>query len=298
MRLFALLVFAILAFTAEAQRIDQEAMKQHAISFKLCMFNDAPVMWKCLKEYRTEATKTLRNDRYAEFFIDKGAQFLERQSYAYYDCLRFAGVTAPPILKEQHETCWASASIAVYKEDAARAEREQEEKRQTEQREKISNLIYAAVLLVVSMVVLVAIWKAVIARLEKKKNSEAEQWRFILLMVTSALLLFAVADLPYGYYTFLRIVACGAFAFSAFTYADSNKIITTVFAIGAIIFNPLIPIHMDKDEWIVIDLAAAAFSASVALCTKFRMRKVSNADKSSVKGFLFRLRTWLSGFRF
>jgi hypothetical protein len=281
MRLFVLLAFTIMAFPAEAQRVNQEAMTRHAISFKMCMFNDAPVMVKCLEEYRAEAAKTLRNDSFAESNINAHVRFLERQSYAYYGCLKSTGVVSPPITREQHELCWGRALNMVKAEDAARSEREREEKRQAEQREIIANLVAAVVVFVVLITILAALWKVVITRLVKKKNSDIEQWRFMFLIMASALLLFAVADLPYGYYTFLRIAVFGAFIFSAITYIDSNKFLTIVFALGAILFNPLIPVHMDKEEWIVIDISAAVFSASVALYTKFGLNDVKSTDDKS-----------------
>ena len=80
----------------------------------------------------------------------------------------------------------------------------------------------------------------------------------ILLIVAIALLL-ALAPLPIGYYTFLRILVTIS---SIFIIAKELKIGFTIwsifFGITAIIFNPIIPIYLyQKSLWIPIDIVAA-----------------------------------------
>jgi hypothetical protein len=83
--------------------------------------------------------------------------------------------------------------------------------------------------------------------------------------VVAALLFIAVAPLPYGFYTLLRIAVCLAAAFSA--YADFTGARTgwaIAWAVVAILFNPLIPVHLSKDIWMVLDIAAGALFAFAA----------------------------------
>ncbi len=80
----------------------------------------------------------------------------------------------------------------------------------------------------------------------------------ILLVVAIALLL-ALAPLPIGYYTFLRILVTIS---SIFIIAKELKIGLTIwsilFGISAIIFNPIIPIYLyQKSLWMPIDIVAA-----------------------------------------
>lgn len=72
------------------------------------------------------------------------------------------------------------------------------------------------------------------------------------------LLLWALADHPYGYYTILRIAVCGVAAYGAY-FSKEQKKKEWVWIMGAIavVFNPIIPIHADKASWGVIDVASA-----------------------------------------
>lgn len=72
-----------------------------------------------------------------------------------------------------------------------------------------------------------------------------------------ALLLFiAIADLPIGFYTFLRIAittCCILVIFNDYRKGFSFWIL--LFGLIAILFNPLIPIYLyDKGVWIPIDI--------------------------------------------
>lgn len=86
--------------------------------------------------------------------------------------------------------------------------------------------------------------------------------------VPAALLLIAVAPLPYGYYQFLRLVVCGSacvILYQAHIAEKQNYTLWSVVLIGlAIIFNPLFPVHLTREIWFWIDLAAAAFLISHA----------------------------------
>jgi uncharacterized membrane protein len=78
--------------------------------------------------------------------------------------------------------------------------------------------------------------------------------------ITAALLVIATFDLPYGYYTFLRIVVCG-FAVVVFfhTWQDDapTRIWPLTFVGIAILFNPLVPVHLDRGSWFYLDIGAA-----------------------------------------
>ena len=68
----------------------------------------------------------------------------------------------------------------------------------------------------------------------------------------------ALAELPIGYYTFLRIiVTIGAIAIVITEFEYGFNFWVIAFGILAILFNPLIPIYLnDKDAWMPIDIIA------------------------------------------
>jgi hypothetical protein len=79
-------------------------------------------------------------------------------------------------------------------------------------------------------------------------------------LVPAAALIVALAPLPYGYYTLLRIVVCGAGAFIAYKSYETNgkpSLGTGVMIGVALLFNPLIPIHLSREIWAPIDVGTA-----------------------------------------
>jgi hypothetical protein len=69
------------------------------------------------------------------------------------------------------------------------------------------------------------------------------------------LLLIAIADLSYGYYKFLRIVISIIAGLNTFVELDSeNKKLFFFFLAVLILFNPIIPIHLDKNTWTPINI--------------------------------------------
>lgn len=79
----------------------------------------------------------------------------------------------------------------------------------------------------------------------------------IVWLLPAAVVLLGIAPLPYGYYQFVRIVACGTAAFLAYKdYKTDGKITgwTVLLAITAILFNPFMPIYLTRALWAPIDL--------------------------------------------
>lgn len=79
-------------------------------------------------------------------------------------------------------------------------------------------------------------------------------------IVTAAVLIVAALPLPYSYYTFCRIVTCVACSTLAFsTYEKpATAFWSSMFWLLAVLFNPVIPIHLTKKLWMMLDLGAAA----------------------------------------
>jgi len=85
-------------------------------------------------------------------------------------------------------------------------------------------------------------------------------------VLVAALLLLATFDLPYGFYTFLRIVVLGTAVYvSYYAYKWHKPWVVWLFALVAVLFNPVVPVHLDKEVWFSIDIVCAALFMTVAL---------------------------------
>lgn len=96
-----------------------------------------------------------------------------------------------------------------------------------------------------------------------------------LILVPVALLFVALLPLPYGYYTFLRLVIAASAAYLAWQdYRKKNAFNgwSLILSMVALLFNPLIPVYLDRGSWFIIDLAVAGI---------FAMRWHVSADSDS-----------------
>lgn len=88
--------------------------------------------------------------------------------------------------------------------------------------------------------------------------------------ICAFMLFLGVIPLPYGYYTLLRMVVFGVFSFAAFVSFDrKNKTLPWVYGLLALVFNPIIKIHLPKEFWIFIDIGAGALLLISAKSIKF-----------------------------
>ncbi len=79
------------------------------------------------------------------------------------------------------------------------------------------------------------------------------------------MLLLGILDFPYAYYTLLRIVVTVVSAFAAYNAVENDQQPwMIIFGAVAILFNPIIPIYLNKEIWVVIDvIVAGLFGVSV-----------------------------------
>jgi hypothetical protein len=79
-------------------------------------------------------------------------------------------------------------------------------------------------------------------------------------IIPAILLVIAVARLPYGYYTFTRIMTCGVailIAIVGFNERPANQAWSVLLILMAVLFNPFVPIRLDRATWLYLDLGAA-----------------------------------------
>jgi hypothetical protein len=89
--------------------------------------------------------------------------------------------------------------------------------------------------------------------LNKNKN--------IILIIAAIFLFTTLLDgLPYGFFTILRFVVCAATTYIAWVSYDHQKANWCwAFGIIAVLFNPFIPIHLNRDLWSIIDVVTGVF---------------------------------------
>jgi len=89
--------------------------------------------------------------------------------------------------------------------------------------------------------------------MNKKKN-------ILLLIAAGFLLLAMIGDLPYGFFTLLRFVVFVIAAYIAWmAYKQQKEKWVWIFGFLAILFNPFIVIHLNREIWSVIDLIVGIF---------------------------------------
>ena len=102
--------------------------------------------------------------------------------------------------------------------------------------------------------------------------------------VPAIMLLVALGDMPYGYYTLLRWIICGAFLLllvQEHRLAGGVSVWLVLFAPLAILFNPLAPVHMTREAWAPIDAGSALL---LVVHYAVRTRSARAARRTSVSG--------------
>jgi hypothetical protein len=87
-----------------------------------------------------------------------------------------------------------------------------------------------------------------------------ERLPFALWLVPAAMLLLALAPLPYGYYMLLRLVTCGTAAALAWwgLRASSAPVLGWLMVGVAILYNPVFKIAFSRQNWSVLNVATVA----------------------------------------
>ena|SRR5271155_6210391 len=92
-------------------------------------------------------------------------------------------------------------------------------------------------------------------------------------LIPVAVLLLATARLPYGYYTVLRIavfVFAAVIAIAEWNEGVQGQVISIAFGFVALLFNPLVPIHLKRATWFYIDIGIAVLIAAHLVFRRLR----------------------------
>lgn len=87
-------------------------------------------------------------------------------------------------------------------------------------------------------------------------------------LLAAGLLFWALSKHPYGYYVFLRWVVCAVAAWTAVEHHSSKTKLgwlTWPFAAAAVLFNPFVPVHLDRGTWAYVDATLGAAFLAVSL---------------------------------
>jgi len=82
---------------------------------------------------------------------------------------------------------------------------------------------------------------------------------YVAWLVATVMLVLAVTGRhPYGFYTLLRWVCCAAFAFSAFTASEKNRVAWAwIFGVLAALYNPIFQTGSVQSTWTLMTKLAA-----------------------------------------
>ncbi|MDR7522828.1 MAG: hypothetical protein QN168_10225 [Armatimonadota bacterium] len=94
------------------------------------------------------------------------------------------------------------------------------------------------------------------------------------LVLGAVLLLLALLRWPYGYYVFVRWVVTAASAYGGWVaYADGRHVWTWILGAVAVLFNPILPIHMRRENRMVFDLIGVGLLFAAAPLLRAPARK-------------------------
>lgn len=101
-------------------------------------------------------------------------------------------------------------------------------------------------------------------------------YRNVVAGISVFMLLLAIPKLPYGYYILLRWTVTATALFSVWV-ASEYECKLWVFVMGgiAVLFNPIIQIHVSKEAWIVID----SIVATIFLISIFKIKPKKESRK-------------------
>src|SRR6266480_4061090 len=94
---------------------------------------------------------------------------------------------------------------------------------------------------------------------------------YIAWLIAAVMLVFAAAEKqPDNFYTLLRWVCCAVFAYSGVASFQIKRLLwLCIFGVLAVLFNPIFPLGLDRNSWIVAD----GFSIGAMVIAAFIFRK-------------------------
>ena len=88
-------------------------------------------------------------------------------------------------------------------------------------------------------------------------NTNQENLRIALWAAIAVLVAAVIPIWPMGLYTLLRLVVTGVALFSIYVLGTGDPKQTVGLVLVALVFNPIIPVHLSRPFWFPIDLGVA-----------------------------------------
>ena len=100
-------------------------------------------------------------------------------------------------------------------------------------------------------------WPQVYKRLSMKANKNKN----IAIVISATFLFLAMfSGWPYGFFTLLHLIVFGTTTYLTWSaYRSEKQTWIWIFGFIALVFNPLIPLHLGRDLWMWVDLLVAVF---------------------------------------
>ena len=80
-------------------------------------------------------------------------------------------------------------------------------------------------------------------------------FKIVTKIILAILLFLCLADMPYGYYQFVRFSSCIAFGYLAYvSNEEKNNNQAIIYVVLAILFQPFIKISLGRELWNIVDV--------------------------------------------
>ena len=107
------------------------------------------------------------------------------------------------------------------------------------------------------------------------KNENEIPKLFILPLIIAVILFISIAELPYGFYTVMRIIVpllSAIYLFFSYMLKDKFDLMLIPNILIVVLWNPIIPVYIDKETWVVID-AIAGISQIIMAFYAYQLEK-------------------------
>ncbi len=97
-------------------------------------------------------------------------------------------------------------------------------------------------------------------------------------IVLAILFVICLADMPYGYFQFVRFLGMVGFAFLAFNeYEKENKGWMVFYIVSAILINPIFKISLGRELWNIIDIIWAIIFVGTVIFDRNKQKDNQNS---------------------
>ncbi|MCJ7993208.1 hypothetical protein J5N58_01175 [Rhizobium cremeum] len=83
-------------------------------------------------------------------------------------------------------------------------------------------------------------------------------------IATALMLLLALAPWPYEYYMLLRVLVFAAGIYCGIHFWSDSRGLSIALFLCAVLFNPVMPVHLTREIWMVLNVGCAVVFALAA----------------------------------